>query len=264
MAQPESAQAAYDRYAAVYDEFNAQNNYELWLGEALLPELEKHGLQRGWALDVGCGTGRAFDPLLERGWEVVGCDVSAGMLAKAERKFGSRVPLHHFDAREFPAISPSGGASAEEAFDLVVILNDVINYLTEDGDLERLFAGVKRNLNRDHGLAIFDASTFALFQAVFTSKTSEEMNSRGFEWRGLTEQAMPGTVHEARLSGFKVETHVHRQRHWTAEEIKAALKANGLQVLAALGQSEENGRILLADPADEDKELKVVYIVAHA
>jgi SAM-dependent methyltransferase len=264
MAQPESVQAAYDRYAAVYDEFNAQNNYELWLGEALLPELEKRGLQKGWALDVGCGTGRAFDPLLERGWQVVGCDVSTGMLAEAERKFGSRVPLHNLDARELPAIYPSDDAPASEGFDLVVILNDVVNYLIEDGDLERLFASVKRNLNRDHGLAIFDASTFALFQAIFTSETSEEMNSRGFEWRGLTEKATPGIVHEARLSGSRVDMHVHRQRHWTAEEIRAALAANGLQALAALGQSEENGRILLADPADEEKAFKVIYIVAPA
>ncbi len=264
MAQPESVQAAYDRYAAVYDEFNAQNDYELWLGEALLPELEKHGLRKGWVLDVGCGTGRAFGPLLQRGWQVVGCDVSTGMLAKAERKFGSRVPLHNIDVRDLPAIASLDGGPTEESFDLVVILNDVFNYLVGDGDLERLFAGVKRNLNRDHGLAIFDASTFALFQAVFTSKTSEEMNSRGFEWRGLTETAMPGTVHEARLSGPKVETHVHRQRHWTDEEIRAALEANGLQVLAALGQSESEGQILLSDPPDEDKELKVIYIVAHA
>lgn len=264
MGEGESAQAAYDRYAAVYDEFNAQNNYELWLGQALLPELEKRGLRKGWALDMGCGTGRAFDPLLERGWQIVGCDVSAGMLAEAERKFGSRVPLHNLDAREFPAISPSTGILAGEAFDLVMLLNDVLNYLTEDGDLERVFAGVARNLNRDHGLAIFDASTFALFQATFTTRVSEEMNSRGYEWRGLTEKATPGAVHEARLSGPNVETHVHRQRHWTAEEIKAALEANGLRCLATLGQSEEDGKVLLSDPPDEEKEIKVIYIVARA
>ncbi|HEX8050012.1 MAG TPA: hypothetical protein VF504_00975, partial [Solirubrobacterales bacterium] len=46
------AQTAYDRYAPVYDESNAQNDYEMWLGEVLLPELEKHGLRNGWALDV--------------------------------------------------------------------------------------------------------------------------------------------------------------------------------------------------------------------
>jgi SAM-dependent methyltransferase len=265
MPEAESAQTAYDRLAAIYDEANAQNNYELWLGEALLPELEKHGLQKGWALDAGCGTGRAFDPLLERGWQVVGSDVSAGMLAEAERKFGSRVPLHHLDARELPAISPAADIPAGGAFDLVLLLNDVVNYLTEDGDLERVFAGVARNLNRDHGLAIFDASTFLLFQANYTAtELSEEMNSRGIEWRGLTEEAKPGAVHEARLSGPNVEAHVHRQRHWRAEEIRAALEANGLRCLAALGQSEGDGEIILSDPPDEEREAKVIYIVAHA
>lgn len=263
MGEGESAQAAYDRLAAIYDESNAQNDYELWLGQALLPELEKHGLQMGWALDAGCGTGRAFDPLLERGWQVVGSDVSAGMLAEAERKFGSRVPLHHLDARELPAISPAADIPAGEAFDLVMLLNDVVNYLTEDGDLERVFAGVARNLNRNHGLAIFDASTLVLFQANYTMAPSE-MNTRGFEWRGLTEDVKPGAVYEARLSGSNVETHVHRQRHWRAEEIRAALEANDLRCLAALGQSEGDGEILLSDPPDEEKELKVIYIVAHA
>jgi SAM-dependent methyltransferase len=264
MGERESAQAAYDRYAAIYDESNAQNNYELWLGGALLPELEKHGLRKGWALDVGCGTGRAFDPLLERGWQVVGCDVSAGMLAEAEKKFGQRVPLHHVDARELPAFSPSPEIPAGEAFDLIVILNDIVNYLTEDGDLERLFAGVARNLDRDHGLAIFDASTFILFQAIFVTEMAERMNSRGIEWRGLSEEAKPGAVYEARLSGPNVEAHVHRQRHWTAEEVREALEANGLRCRAALGQSEGDGEIVLSDPPDEEKEFKVIYIVAHA
>lgn len=265
MPEAESAQTAYDRLAAIYDEANAQNDYEMWVGGALLPELEKHGLRKGWALDAGCGTGRAFDPLLERGWQVVGSDVSAGMLAEAERKFGSRVPLHHLDARELPAISPTTDVPAGEAFDLVLLLNDVVNYLTEDGDLERVFAGVARNLNRDHGLAVFDASTFALFQVNFAAtELSEEMNSRGIEWRGLTKEAKPGTVHEARLSGPNIETHVHRQRHWMAAEIKGALEATGLCCLAALGQSEEEGKVVLSAPPDEEREAKVVYIVAHA
>jgi len=99
MTGTESAGEAYDRYAAVYDEANAQNDYETWVGKAILPELEQRGLRKGWALDVGCGTGRAFDPLLSRGWKVVGCDLSAGMLAEAERKYGSRVQLFELDAR---------------------------------------------------------------------------------------------------------------------------------------------------------------------
>jgi SAM-dependent methyltransferase len=259
----ESARAAYDRYAPVYDEANAQNDYEMWLGETILPELEQRGLQTGWALDVGCGTGRAFEPLLKRGWQVLGCDVSPKMLIEANRKFGDRVRLHPIDARDVPPLSPAPGLPIGGAFDLVLLLNDVVNYMVEDGDLELAFAGVRRNLRRDHGLAAFDVNTFGFYRAAFTPGEAGGMDDRGWEWRGLTEEAKPGIVYEARLSGRDVETHLHRQRHWTAEEVKGALEASGLRCLAALGQREEDGRILLSDAADEERDHKVIYIAAH-
>lgn len=262
MPSTESARDAYDRYAAVYDECNAQNDYEMWLGEVLLPELGKHGLRTGWALDVGCGTGRAFDPLLDRGWQVVGCDVSSGMLAEAERKFGSRVRVFNADARDLPPISPVPGLPEEGAFDLILLLNDVVNYMTEDGDLERAFAGVARNLNRDHGLLAFDANTLGLFRDHFAPGVVEAMSERGWEWRGLS-RSSAGPVYEARLSGRDMEAHVHRQRHWKPEEVRAALEGAGLSALAALGQREEGGKVLLLDPPDEERDAKVIYLAGH-
>ncbi len=264
LSERESAREAYDRYAPVYDECNAENDYEMWLGEVLLPELEKHGLQKGWALDVGCGTGRAFEPLLDRGWQVVGCDVSPGMLAEAARKFGSAVQLLELDAHDLPSISPGPGLPEEAAFDLVLLLNDVINYLTEAGDLELVFSGIKRNLNRDHGLLVFDANTVALFRDDFVAGVTEEVDERGWEWRGLSEKAEPEGLYEARFSGQDVESHVHRQRHWPVEQIRAALEAAGLRCLAALGQREEGGRVLLSDSPDEERDSKVVYVAAPA
>jgi SAM-dependent methyltransferase len=260
----ESARSAYDRYAPVYDEANAQNNYEMWLGEVILPELEKRGLQKGWALDIGCGTGRAFDPLLERGWQMVGCDVSPKMLIEANRKFGSRVRLHTVDARDVPPLSPEPGLPTGEAFDLVILLNDVVNYMVEDGDLELAFASVRRNLRRDHGLAVFDVNTLGLFRAHFATSEAEAMNTRGWNWQGMTDEAKPGIVYEARLWGRDVEPHLHRQRHWTAEQIRGALESSGLRCLAALGQREEGGRILLSATPDEERDHKIVYIAAHA
>jgi len=263
MPEVESARDAYDRSAAIYDEWNAQNDYEMWLGEVLLPELEKHGLRKGWALDVGCGTGRAFDPLLDRGWQIVGCDVSSGMLAEAGRKFDSQVRLLRVDARDLAPIRPSPELPAEGAFNLVLLLNDVVNYMTENGDLERVFAGVRQNLNPSHGLATFDTNTLSLFRSSFVSGVAEEMSARGWEWRGLTEEVRPGAVYEARLSGQGVEPHVHRERHWTDRQVKGALEAAGLRCLATRGMREEGGRILLSDPPDEERDYKVVYIAAY-
>lgn len=264
MAELESAGEAYDRYAAVYDEANAQNDYEKWLGEAILPELEKRELRKGWALDVGCGTGRAFDPLLDRGWKVVGCDLSAGMLAEAERKYGSRVQLFELDARRVPAISPSPERPGGEAFELVLLLNDVVNYMTEDGDLELAFAGVKANLSRDDGRVAFDVNTFPMFRHSYAPGRNEAMSARGWDWFGLGDEPQPGGVYEARLSGRDVEPHVHRQRHWLDEQILAALEANGLRCLATLGMHEKDGQIILSDAPEEERDYKLIYIAAHA
>jgi SAM-dependent methyltransferase len=261
MADRESAQEAYDRFAPVYDEFNSSNNYELWLGEVLLPELEKHGLQKGWALDVGCGTGRAFDPLLDRGWKVVGCDASEGMLGEAAEKFGSRVQLQQADARELASMAPA--ESDGGGFQLVLLLNEVVNYLTENGDLERAFAGIRRNLAHD-GLVVFDTNTVLWFAESFASGKSEEMSARGWDWHGLNETIERGATYEARLSGQGVEPHVHRQRHWTPKQVDRALEAADLRPLAALGQREENLQVILESPVDEKRDSKIIHIAASA
>ncbi|MGE5335806.1 MAG: class I SAM-dependent DNA methyltransferase [Nitrososphaerota archaeon] len=252
-----SARTAYDRYAAIYDRANADNDYEMWLGNVLLPELEERGLRTGWALDVGCGTGRAFEPLLRRGWQLVGCDSSAGMLDEARRKFGGQVPLHELDARDLPPLHLDDGSSHGSGFQLVLLLNDVLNYLTEAEDLNRVFAGVARNLS-PAGLAAFDVNTLELFRQDFDPTKVEQGD--GWEWRGLTPDPRPEGIYEARLGGPNVEPHVHRQRHWPPGRIAQALEAAGLAMLASLGQREAGGRVLLSATPDENRDRKIVYI----
>src|SRR4029077_14008494 len=119
--KPDPALAAYEAFAPVYNDFNHSNDYEKWLGLSLLPELRNHGLREGGAaLDIGCGTGRAFGPLLRRGWRVHGCDLSAGMLDFAAKEGGGDVVLQVADMRELPYLGD---------FDLVLTLNAPMNYL---------------------------------------------------------------------------------------------------------------------------------------
>src|SRR5690349_5744160 len=109
----------YDRTAPVYDRFTAHHDFELWLGN-LLPALEAEGLVRGRLLDVGCGTGKSFIPMLERGWSVTAVDVSEQMLEVARSKARDRADFHAADLRNLPTLGE---------FDLVWCLGDVINYL---------------------------------------------------------------------------------------------------------------------------------------
>lgn len=259
----ESARAAYDGFAPVYDEWNVANDYEMWLGEVLLPQLQRHGPRTGWALDVGCGTGRAFPPLIARGWRVVGCDLSPGMLARARRKFDAQVPLLNLDARDLPPISPSPGAAAGEAFQLVLLLNDVVNYALEPDQLGKIFAGVERNLSSD-GLAVFDANTLKLFREDYALDAVDERSVEGWKWRGMTEEIEFGGAFEARVSDADSEVHVHRERHWPPERVEAALEEAGLRAVAMLGQREESGRILLSERPDEERDRKVIYIARRS
>lgn len=262
LGQRSGAAAAYDRFAPVYDDFNLQNDYEAWLGQVLLPEMAKHGLKEpsghrgGRALDVGCGTGRAFDPLLSRGWRVCGVDASAGMLEEAAKHsalsgVGKQVSLAQADARELPVYS--------EPFDLILALNDIVNYLTEDGDLELFFRGVARNL-APNGLVCFDANSLGLMRVNFAG---EGMERGEWTWRGRAETVEPGGTYEAVVSGPGIPDNVHRQRHWTAEEVLSALGAAGLTCHARLGQREEDGQILMSEPVDEERDAKVIYVGGH-
>ncbi len=242
------ARLAYQAFAPIYDEFHRANDYEMWLG-VLLPELERCGLTRGDVLDVGCGTGRAFEPMLNRGWNIVGCDLSPAMLEEARRKFRDTVPLHEADARELPVFGK---------FELIFALNDVVNYLLEDGDLKRALSGMRANL-APGGLILFDSNTLATFR--WSSAEATEDQDRGkWQWEGLTELVAPAAVFDSRISGPGVETHIHRERHYTAGEIHEAIETAGMRVLATLGQREIEGGLVLSDRPDEDRDHKIVHI----
>jgi SAM-dependent methyltransferase len=249
-----SADRAYHALAPIYDDFNASNDYEMWLGGALLPELERHGLKVGRVLDIGCGTGRAFEPMLSRGWEVFGCDLTPAMLEEARRKFGDRVPLEVADARELPGFGE---------FELVLALNDVVNYLVGDGDLERALVGMRANL-APGGLALFDANTLGLFESSFASGDAEAMSVEEWRWIGQADRIEPGGVFDALVQGGGIEAHVHRERHYPEAEIRAAIGAAGLECLAVLGQREIDRRVVLAEPPDEFRDHKVIYIAGNA
>ena len=137
----------------------------------------------------------------------------------------------------------------------------MVNYLTEDGDLERCFGGVARNL-APGGLVCFDANTLGLMRNNFAG---EGMKRGEWAWRGDAESVEPGGTYEAIISGPGMETSVHRQRHWTDEEIRGALEASGLECLARRGHYEdpESWEITLQETVDEERDLKSIYIAGR-
>lgn len=227
---------AFEATAAGYDAFTEHHDYDGWT--AMIEGLARaHGLrERGRLLDVGCGTGKSFLPWIARGWDVVGCDASPAMLARAAAK-APGVPLLERDARALGDLGPG-------RFDLVLALDDVLNFIPAAGH-PAVFAGVAANLAPD-GLLVFDLNTLHTLRTAFSDTTMTAGDTCVVTWRGLTGPDLPpGGTAEAALDAFVREpgddawrrtSEVLREHHHPLDRIEAALREGGLEPRAVYGQ----------------------------
>ncbi len=253
------AEIAYEAIAPVYDEFTHQNDYERWFG-LLLPALERRGLRRGRLLDVACGSGKAFAPMLGRGWTIHGCDVSPAMLALARAKGGGAVELSVADMRELPRFGE---------FELVWALNDPANYMLDEEELRLALTGMRRNL-ASGGLLLFDANTLLAYRGFFCEETVVERAGWRLIWRGRSSpETPPGGAFEASfeaepLAGTEaapIAPELHHERHFPEAEVLAAIEAAGLRCLDVFGYDDDAG---LVTPLDESAHYKAIYIARAA
>jgi SAM-dependent methyltransferase len=252
------AEIAYQAIAPVYDDFTARNDYELWLG-SMMPELERHGLRGDRLLDVACGTGKSFLTLLHRGWRVTACDISPAMVELARQKVGDSVELSVADMRELPRLGE---------FDLVMCLDDAVNYLLSGEELELALRGMRRNLAAD-GLLIFDVNTLDTYRTFFAEEMVVEQDGRRLVWRGLCDGAAePGAISEASFEALAVAggrqlvaPELHRQRHFPEAEVLARLERAGLECLDVFGHFDDT---VLQQPLRDDEHSKAVYIARAA
>ena len=243
------AQDTYDAFAGSYDEFNHAYMYERWTGR-LLERAEANGCSGERLLDVGCGTGLSFVPMLERGWRVTGCDISPQMLDRARAKAGTGAELAVADMRELPRFGE---------FDLVWAVNDAMNYLLSVAEFESTLRGMRDNLAPD-GRIVFDINTLTAYRQFWSGEHVVEHEEKRFLWRGgAAEDVSSRGFYEARFGGDG-EAHVHRQRHFPPDEVLGAIAAAGLRCLdlAATVDGE------LDDELDEDAHTKAVYVCAQA
>jgi SAM-dependent methyltransferase len=251
------AELTYEAIAPVYDDFTAHHDYEGWFAE-LLPALERNGLRGRRLLDVGCGTGKSFLPMLARGWEVTGCDISAAMLELARAKAGDAAQLSVADMRELPVFGE---------FDLVFALDDAINYLLSTEELERALRGMRANL-APTGLLLFDVNALQAYRTFFAEKAVVEREGSRLVWRGQASvDTPPGSICEAHLSvegdGAPVSDSAsevlgtHRQRHFPEAEVLEALDRAGLECLDVFGHGYDG---ILRQPLDEAEHTKAIFI----
>jgi SAM-dependent methyltransferase len=251
--------AAYELLAPFYDSYTAGFGHDRWLANLEAIAIE-HGLRGNRLLDIGCGTGKSFLPLLERGYEVTGCDISPAMVSLAQAR-AADASVVVADARDLPVLG---------RFDLVTSLDDALNYVLSDEELGMTFAGVARNL-RPGGLLVFDLTALAGYRRFFTRDMATEDERAFFCWRGEADAAstVSGSIVGSVIEVFSSDdgecwrrlSSRHVQRHHPPDVVERLLSAAGLELLSMRGQM--TGAHI--DPVgDDEHHSKLVYFARRS
>jgi SAM-dependent methyltransferase len=236
----------YDGYAAVYDAIG-QGYFSARLAEWALQWLVARGAPPKHVLDLACGTGDAALVFAAAGCAVAGLDRSIPMLEIARgkaRDAGYAITFVEDDIRELEPRTKNQepGTAADflgSRFDLVTCFYDSLNYLIDDRDLDRVFAGVAAAL-RPGGYLIFDINSAAEYTTwddrdvvTFDGRDCMVYNQLSYEPAArLAHGRIVWFVREIERWWRGEETHT--QRAWSDAEVGAALAGAGLALVARL------------------------------
>jgi SAM-dependent methyltransferase len=223
------AQAPFTIVAEHYDQLMRSVPYDSWV-DYVEDILERVGYRPRRVLDLACGTGAVGLRMAQRGYDVVGVDISLSMLRQVAGnagRVGVRMPVVCQDAVRL-GIKP--------AFDLVVCLYDSLNNILFLRDLVRAFRGVRGAL-KPGGLFIFDVNTIrALEKGLFTQHNLDQQTLLKYDWKSHWDPATRICRIEMWFQWLGGERpvefrEVHRQRGYSAAEMRQALSEAGLEIL---------------------------------
>ena len=243
---------SYGRFAGVYDVFMDNVNYREW-ADYIIETLAQDGIRDGLVLELGCGTGTVTEMLADAGYDMIGIDNSEEMLAEAMEKraeSGHDILYLLQDMQDFELY---GTVRA------VISVCDSMNYLTDEEDLEYLFALVNNYLDPG-GIFVFDLKTIELYRSIGESVIAEDREDCSFIWDNYFDEK--DCINEYMLSIFVKGddnrydkfSEEHYQRAYTVEEIKEALNLAGLEFVTVYDAFTRN---------EPNSESERIYVVAR-
>ena len=123
---------------------------------------KKHNINPELILDLGCGTGDITRLFAEKGYDLIGIDISPEMLNIAREENGHKNILYlNQDMREFELYG---------TVDVIYSSLDCLNYITGKRDLKKVFSLCHNYLNPD-GLFIFDINTEFKYENTLDNNT---------------------------------------------------------------------------------------------
>ncbi len=224
---------AYTGFATVYDRYMDNIPYDDWARN--IKELfEKYNMPMEIVCDLGCGTGQMTRRLKEMGYDMIGIDVSYDMLMEAMSQEDSDGILYLCqDMRSFELYGTVGA---------VISLCDSMNYLADTDELLQV-CKLANNYLDPKGLFIFDMKTDSYYKKLGTGTIAENREEGSFIWENeynpdTRDNYYYLTIYEENEDGtFDRFEEEHMQHAFTVDEVKAAIKESGLELLQVLDVS---------------------------
>lgn len=142
----------YGLFAYFYDELMDDVDYKLWADhiEGILKYYKKDVAH---VLELACGTGNVTLEMFDRGYDIVGLDISEEMIEVAYNKSSKLRKKIRYICQDMVELE------YEKKTDCVLCMCDGFNYITDDEDLKSCFERVYETLE-DGGIFVFDISSY--------------------------------------------------------------------------------------------------------
>lgn len=219
---------AYGKFAKVYDLLMEDVPYDQ-IANLIEEEIKEQRIENNIVLDLACGTGTLTGLLKEKGYDVIGADLSPEMLQVAKEKLPDVLFLNQA-MNDFELYGTVG---------TICCCLDSVNYLTEDGELDKMLH-LCNNYLEPNGLLIFDVNSAYKFSHILADNIFTFDNGEIFytwendydEEAGLCDFYLTFFVKEGEKYVRFDETHT--ERIYGKEEILTALSKNGFTVKKVL------------------------------
>ena len=225
----------YTDFAYAYDRLMVDVPYTEW-ARYYAELLQLYGVRPGArCVECACGTGNLTIPLARLGYSMVGMDLSAEMLNRAQQKAreqGMTLPFVRMDMRHL---------SVQRPVDAVLATCDGPNYLLTEHDLSTFFDRAMAAL-RPGGVLAFDVSTpFKIAQALGDQSFTTSEEDLVYIWQGqyhehkhTLEIHLDAFIQES--SGlYKRIQEDQCQRAYTREELSNLLQISGFRDIRFFG-----------------------------
>jgi SAM-dependent methyltransferase len=220
-------------YADSYDDLYADKDYSAECD--LLEEIFRRAAAPVRSLlDLGCGTGRHSVELAARGYDVVGVDLSEGMLERARlRALDQKVDRTTFVLGDIQTIDVG------RRFDAVVSMFAVVGYQIGDAAVLSTLANVRRHLEPGgkfvfdvwYGPAVLAVGPSARVKVVATEDGEIERRASGtLEPGGHVCSVEYGLIRRRAGRADDTASETHRMRYFFEDELAGFLAEAGFRL----------------------------------